>query len=179
MGRRWLRPNGRVEHRRGPLCGRNGCCRERGVGVVYGESAPGGRPPGRSTGATGTGDLTLHVPSYRLHRTDGAPSNAQFRQPLYKHYVATRDGKGPLPTLFRNTCFTRGGGRLNECNAANQTSLIKAALRSLDPKATYKLRSDATGADARAKGAELMGRFQLTIPERHRSDLLTYRRAEE
>ncbi len=93
--------------------------------------------------------------------------------------MATRDGKGPLPTPFCNTCFTRGGGWLNECNAANQTSLIEAALRGLDPRATYKLRSDATGADARAKGAELMGRFQLTIPERHRSDLLTYRRAEE
>jgi alpha-galactosidase len=28
--------------------------------------------------------------------------------------------------LFCNTCFTRGGGWLNECNASNQISLIEA-----------------------------------------------------
>jgi alpha-galactosidase len=31
-----------------------------------------------------------------------------------------------LPALFCNTCFTRGGGWLNECNATNQVSLIRA-----------------------------------------------------
>ncbi|GMV37033.1 MAG: hypothetical protein AMXMBFR61_15410 [Fimbriimonadales bacterium] len=57
---------------------------------------------------------------------DTLEANAQFRQLLYKHYVATRDGKKPLPTPFCNTCFTRGGGWLNECNAENQISLIRA-----------------------------------------------------
>lgn len=53
-------------------------------------------------------------------------SNAQFRQLLYKHYAAQRDGKRPLPIPFCNTCFTRGGAWLNECNAENQISLIQA-----------------------------------------------------
>lgn len=53
-------------------------------------------------------------------------SNALFRQLIYKHYTATRDGKKIEPILFCNTCFTRGGGWLNECNAENQISLIKA-----------------------------------------------------
>jgi alpha-galactosidase len=53
-------------------------------------------------------------------------SNSQFRQLLYKHYVARREGKIPLPTVFCNTCFTRGGGWLNECNEQNQISLINA-----------------------------------------------------
>jgi alpha-galactosidase len=52
----------------------------------------------------------------------------------------------------------------------------EVSLRALDPKATYELRSDATGAATRAKGADLMARFQLTIPERHRSDLIIYRK---
>ena len=53
-------------------------------------------------------------------------SNAQFRQMIYKYYAAKRDGKTPLPIPFCNTCFTRGGGWLNECNEQNQISLIKA-----------------------------------------------------
>lgn len=57
---------------------------------------------------------------------DTRESNAQFRQLIYKHYAAKRADKKPLPTLFCNTCFTRGGGWLNECNAENQISLIKA-----------------------------------------------------
>jgi alpha-galactosidase len=57
---------------------------------------------------------------------DTLESNAQFRRLIYRHYVATRNGRKPLPTLFCNTCFTRGGGWLNECNAANQISLINA-----------------------------------------------------
>ncbi len=57
---------------------------------------------------------------------DTLESNAQFRQLIYKHYAARRDGKTPLPIPFCNTCFTRGGGWLNECNAENQISLIKA-----------------------------------------------------
>jgi len=57
---------------------------------------------------------------------DSPESNARFRQLIYKHYCAPRAGKAPLPTLYCNTCFTRGGGWLNECNAANQISLIHA-----------------------------------------------------
>ena len=53
-------------------------------------------------------------------------ANARFRQLLYRHYAAKRNGRPLLPTLFCNTCFTRGGGWLNECNAANQVSLIEA-----------------------------------------------------
>jgi alpha-galactosidase len=57
---------------------------------------------------------------------DTLEANAQFRQLIYRHYAATRAGRKPLPTLFCNTCFTRGGGWLNECNASNQISLIRA-----------------------------------------------------
>lgn len=57
---------------------------------------------------------------------DTLESNAQFRQLIYKHYSAMRSGKPSPPTPFCNTCFTRGGGWLNECNAENQISLIKA-----------------------------------------------------
>jgi alpha-galactosidase len=53
-------------------------------------------------------------------------SLAQFRQLVYKHYAAKLAGQVPEPILFCNTCFTRGGGWLNECNAANQISLIHA-----------------------------------------------------
>lgn len=57
---------------------------------------------------------------------DTLESNAQFRQLIYKHYVALQNDKKPLPTLYSNTCFTRGGGWLNECDAENQISLINA-----------------------------------------------------
>ncbi|KPJ62130.1 hypothetical protein AMK68_05285 [candidate division KD3-62 bacterium DG_56] len=57
---------------------------------------------------------------------DTLDSNAQFRQLIYKHFAAKRNGEGPLPVLFCNTAFTRGGGWLNECNAENQISLIRA-----------------------------------------------------
>jgi alpha-galactosidase len=59
-------------------------------------------------------------------RGDTLECNAQFRQLIYRYYGATYAGHGALPFLFCNTCFTRGGGWLNECNAANQTSLIQA-----------------------------------------------------
>jgi len=70
------------------------------------------------------------VRSPRILVYDGGPdrweSHAQFRQLIYRHYAARRSGQLPLPTLFCNTCFTRRGEWLNECNAANQISLIKA-----------------------------------------------------
>ena len=53
-------------------------------------------------------------------------SNAQFRQLIYKHYAAKRGGKSMLPIPFCNTCFTRGGGWLNETTAENQISLINS-----------------------------------------------------
>jgi alpha-galactosidase len=62
-----------------------------------------------------------------LHRPgDTLEANAQFRQLVYRHYCATREGETPLPMAFCNTCFTRGGAWLNECNAENQISLIRA-----------------------------------------------------
>ena len=57
---------------------------------------------------------------------DATESNSQFRLLMYRHYAARRNGQSPLPTIFCNTCFTRGGGWLNECNAENQISLINA-----------------------------------------------------
>ncbi len=57
---------------------------------------------------------------------DTLEANAQFRQLIYRRYAARRDGRAPLPSLFCNTCFTRGGVWLNECNAENQISLIRA-----------------------------------------------------
>ena len=56
-------------------------------------------------------------------------ANAQFRQLIYKHYAARRAGERPLPVPFCNTCFTREGHWLNECNAENQISLIRAYSR--------------------------------------------------
>jgi alpha-galactosidase len=53
-------------------------------------------------------------------------ANAQFRQLIHQHYAARRDAQTPLPTAFCNTCFTRDGAWLNECNAENQISLIRA-----------------------------------------------------
>lgn len=53
-------------------------------------------------------------------------SNSIFRRLLYRHYVSKRDGITPPAIPYSNTCFTRGGGWLNECNARNQISLIDA-----------------------------------------------------
>jgi alpha-galactosidase len=57
---------------------------------------------------------------------DPAEAHAPFRELIYRHYAARRGGTAPLPVPFCNTCFTRGGGWLNECNAENQISLIHA-----------------------------------------------------
>ena len=57
---------------------------------------------------------------------DTLESNAQFRQLIYKHYAAKWNGETTEPIMFCNTCFTRGGMWLNECNEQNQISLIKA-----------------------------------------------------
>jgi len=52
----------------------------------------------------------------------------------------------------------------------------EVALRGLDPKATYELSREEAAA-TRVSGAELMGRYQLTISERGRSLLVGYRKA--
>jgi alpha-galactosidase len=67
----------------------------------------------------------VRAPRIVVLRAREDPS-AEFRELVLRHYAARRPGKEPLPILFSNTCFTRGGGWLNECDAANQISLIKA-----------------------------------------------------
>jgi hypothetical protein len=47
------------------------------------------------------------------------------------------------------------------------------------PGATYELAFESTGARSRALGAELMQQFALSIPTKHRSELITYQRWRE
>ncbi len=61
-----------------------------------------------------------------FHEGDPSSSNSQFRRLIYRHYAAAYRGRKPDPILFCNTCFTRGGHWLNECNEQNQLSLMKA-----------------------------------------------------
>lgn len=60
------------------------------------------------------------------HTGETPEANTRFRQLILTQYAARKGGRLPRPTLFCNTCFTRGGGWLNECNAENQISLIRA-----------------------------------------------------
>ena len=66
---------------------------------------------------------------------DSCEANNAFRKLLLDEYipeVKERGGKlQKMPYIFCNTCFTRGGGWLNECNEENQISLINA-LKPLD-----------------------------------------------
>ncbi len=68
----------------------------------------------------------VRMPRILMLRWEGDTweSNAQFRQLIYRRYAAKRDGERLLPTPYCNTCFTRGGGWLNETTAENQISLI-------------------------------------------------------
>jgi len=68
----------------------------------------------------------VRMPRMLVFRWEGDTweSNAQFRQLIYEHYAAKRSGEQLLPTPYCNTCFTRGGGWLNETTAENQISLI-------------------------------------------------------
>jgi len=100
-----------------------------------------------AAGVTCTDDRELHVTAgqertrFRLHPGESVRTprvlilhgdesaeacHAAFRQLVYRHYAARRGGEHPVPVLFCNTCATRGGGWLNECNAENQISLIRA-----------------------------------------------------
>ncbi|MGQ9592258.1 MAG: alpha-galactosidase, partial [Planctomycetota bacterium] len=76
---------------------------------------------------------SVRTPRILVFRRSGdtLEANAEFRRLIYERYAARRrapDGSypPPLPILFSNTCFTRGGGWLNECDARNQISLIRA-----------------------------------------------------
>jgi len=77
------------------------------------------------------------------HRGDPERSHSVFRRLIREHYasrahapgsitrqpISAGPGQGkvePLPTLFCNTCFTRKGAWLNECNEENQISLLRA-----------------------------------------------------
>lgn len=68
----------------------------------------------------------VRMPRALVLQCDGdlADAGNRFRSLLLDHYAARWKGPEPQPVLFSNTCFTRGGGWLNECNAANQISLI-------------------------------------------------------
>ncbi len=61
-----------------------------------------------------------------FHEGDPDAGHAAFRRLIYNHYAVKTGGKTPDPILFCNTCFTRGGGWLNECNEANQVALLRA-----------------------------------------------------
>jgi alpha-galactosidase len=64
-------------------------------------------------------------------------------------------------------------------HADSPYSAIQMALHGLDPKATYELTYDNTGEKKKVKGAELMNGYQLTIQERHGSELVTYRKVDD
>lgn len=70
----------------------------------------------------------VRLPRMLLLLNEGDPDETfcLWRQLLRNHYTARREGRQPAPVLFCNTCFTRGGGWLNECNAENQVALIRA-----------------------------------------------------
>jgi alpha-galactosidase len=61
-----------------------------------------------------------------FHAGEAAEAHNLFRRLIRDRYAVRVGGKAPQPVLFCNTCFTRGGGWLNECNEANQVSLIRA-----------------------------------------------------
>lgn len=61
-----------------------------------------------------------------FHAGDGAEAHCQFRRLILRQYAARLGEARCDPVLFCNTCFTRGGGWLNECNERNQISLIRA-----------------------------------------------------
>ena len=60
------------------------------------------------------------------HQGDRNESHSVFRRLLRRFYIPGLRGGDPGPYLYCNTCFTRKGGWLNECNEQNQVSLIKA-----------------------------------------------------
>jgi alpha-galactosidase len=76
---------------------------------------------------------SVRMPRILVLRSSGdtLEANASFRRLIHERYAARRRNAAgafepPLPVLFSNTCFTRGGGWLNECDAENQIALIRA-----------------------------------------------------
>lgn len=62
-----------------------------------------------------------------LHEgTDRHESNVLFRRMIRRHFAPGYRSVAPRPILTCNTCFTRNGEWLNECNESNQISLINA-----------------------------------------------------
>ena len=61
-----------------------------------------------------------------LHQGEYRESNAQFRRLLNAHHVPKIQDRDGGAYLYCNTCFTRKGAWLNECNEQNQISLIRA-----------------------------------------------------
>jgi alpha-galactosidase len=53
---------------------------------------------------------------------------------------------------------------------------LEVRLHGLEATATYELTRDSTGEKTKVSGAELMGTFPLTLPERHRSEVIVYRK---
>ena len=72
-------------------------------------------------------------------RGDPEEAYGRFRGLILDEYVPRLPGRGSEPHLFCNTCFTRFGHWLNECDAANQSSLI----RSLGPLGVEGVITDA------------------------------------
>lgn len=56
---------------------------------------------------------------------DPDEANAVFREFVYEHYTR-KNSRHRTPRIFCNTCFTRGGGWLEETTEENQISLINA-----------------------------------------------------
>ncbi len=54
---------------------------------------------------------------------------------------------------------------------------LEVSLHGLDSEATYELSYDSTGAKSLLKGAELISKFQINIPETGKSELIIYRRS--
>ena len=54
--------------------------------------------------------------------------------------------------------------------------VVDAALRGLDPNSRYEVVSDAAGVLGTFAGDELSRGFQITLPNKHSSDLIIYRR---
>jgi len=53
---------------------------------------------------------------------------------------------------------------------------VDGQLRGLDANATYEIKSDLSGKSRTVRGADLMKQFQISLPGKKTSDLITYRK---
>ncbi|MFH1921527.1 MAG: GH36 C-terminal domain-containing protein [Planctomycetota bacterium] len=53
----------------------------------------------------------------------------------------------------------------------------EVSLLGLDPQATYELECQSTGQARHVQGADLMAGLRLELPEKHKSDLIVYRKS--